>query len=407
MFFSPNGRLLASRSVKEESEFSQSRGGGTETSVYGGNRVKLWDVSTGKSIVTLPMTVPSGNNDVAFSPDGRLLAVGGYTGKIDLWDIAEWTQSSDSDGEEEDINSPAVNVPDENLAAAVREELGLAPQASITQQAIQRLMALIIPNGQITDLTGLEHATGLVRLSLWDNQIEDVSPLAGLIQLQQLHIQANRIVDITPLAGLKELRQLHLWGNQIRDISVLAGLTKLESLWLKGNPIQDMSPLRTLLELNPNLDIDIDSALISESEETEPLADSEPSSEDQPESEETPTSTVEFESIAVSHDSIREDATQETTITLTVTLDKAAATDETITLAIVSPTQGKTAKHGEDFDATLPETLTIAKGQRTGTAQLTLTPSNNTTADGDKAFAVQATSSSGHAAPDQYQNHRR
>ena len=120
--------------------------------------------------------------------------------------------------------------------------------------------------------------------------------------------------------------------------------------------------------------------------------------EGQQESEETPTTTVEFEGISVSHDSIRENDEQATTITLTVTLDKTAATDETITLEIVSPTQGKTAKRNEDFDATLPETLTIARGQRTGTAQLTLTPKDNTTADGDKAFAVQATSSSGHAA---------
>lgn len=120
--------------------------------------------------------------------------------------------------------------------------------------------------------------------------------------------------------------------------------------------------------------------------------------EDQQESEETPTTVVELEGISVSHDSVRENDQQATTITLTVTLDKTAATNETITLAIVSPTQGKTAKRGEDFDATLNETLTIAKGQRTGTAQLTLTPKDNTTADGDKAFAVQATSSSGHRA---------
>ena len=124
----------------------------------------------------------------------------------------------------------------------------------------------------------------------------------------------------------------------------------------------------------------------------------ESSGEDQSESEEQPTSAVELEGISSSHDSVRENDEQATVITLTVTLNKAAATDETITLALVTPTQGKTAKRNEDFDATLPETLTIAKGQRTGTAQLTLTPKDNTTADGDKAFAVQATSSSGHAA---------
>ena len=127
-----------------------------------------------------------------------------------------------------------------------------------------------------------------------------------------------------------------------------------------------------------------------------------PSDENQQKSlniEEQPTTTVELEGISSSHDSVRENDEQATTITLTVTLDKAAtAGGETVTLALVSPTQGKTAKRGEDFDATFPETLTIAKGQRTGTAQLTLTPKDNTTADGDKAFAVQATSSSGHSA---------
>ena len=116
------------------------------------------------------------------------------------------------------------------------------------------------------------------------------------------------------------------------------------------------------------------------------------------ESEETEP-TVELEGISSSHDSVRENDEQATVITLTVTLDKAAGFGgETITLAIVRPTEGKTAKRGEDFDATLDSTFTIAKGQKTGTTQLTLTPKDNTTADGDKAFGVQATSSSGHAA---------
>ena len=128
------------------------------------------------------------------------------------------------------------------------------------------------------------------------------------------------------------------------------------------------------------------------------IADDESSGEDQQEPGGQSTTGVEFEGISTSHNSVRENDEQATVITLTVTLDKTAATDETITLAIVSPTQGKTAKRDEDFEATLEDTLTIAKGQRVGTVQLTLTPKDNTTADGDKAFAVQATSSSGHSA---------
>ena len=128
------------------------------------------------------------------------------------------------------------------------------------------------------------------------------------------------------------------------------------------------------------------------------LADDEPSGENQQDSEEMPTSTVELEGISSSHTSVRENDEQATSITLTVTLDKAAEADEKVTLAIVSPTEGKTAKRSEDFEATLEDTLTIAKGQRTGTAQLTLTLKDNTTVDGDRAFGVQATSSSGHSA---------
>ena len=142
----------------------------------------------------------------------------------------------------------------------------------------------------------------------------------------------------------------------------------------------------------------VDGRLVSAGGDAGTAADDESSGEDQQEPEGQPTTAIELEGISTSHDSVREDDEQATTITLTVTLDKAAAANETITLALVSPTQGKTAKRGEDFDGTFPETLTIAKGQRTGTAQLTLTPKDNTTADGDRAFGVQATSSSGHQA---------
>ena len=158
----------------------------------------------------------------------------------------------------EEVKSPNVRMPDANLEATVQKALGLDSKTPITQQAMQELTTLSAGESQITNLTGLEHATGLVQLSLWDNQIQDVSPLAGLTQLRQLHLQSNQITDITPLAGLTQLQQLHLWGNQIRDISVLTELTKLESLWLQGNPIKDKSPLHTLLKQNPNLELDID-----------------------------------------------------------------------------------------------------------------------------------------------------
>ena len=175
-----------------------------------------------------------------------------------------------------------VSIPDPNLAADVRKALGLGRNAPITQYTMQGLTELRTGESQTRNLTGLEHATRLVRLSLWDNQIQDLSPIAGLTQLRQLHLQSNQITDITPLAKLTQLTHLHLWGNRIRDIRPLKGLTRLESLWLSGNqirdvsslaglinltdltingnPIQDTSPFRTLLERNPNVELDIEIA---------------------------------------------------------------------------------------------------------------------------------------------------
>ena len=107
---------------------------------------------------------------------------------------------------------------------------------------------------------------------------------------------------------------------------------------------------------------------------------------------------VELRGIAATPQSIREDADEAGAITLTISLKKAAKQDAVIALAIVSPTEGKTAKLNEDFTATLPATITIPTGKTKGTAELTLLPKDNTTADGNKALAVQATSPSGHQA---------
>ena len=107
---------------------------------------------------------------------------------------------------------------------------------------------------------------------------------------------------------------------------------------------------------------------------------------------------VELDGIAAAPQSIREDADEPVTVTLTISLRRSSRKDESVSLAIVSPTQGKTAKRDEDFTATLPDTITIPAGTIKATAQMTVQPQDNTTADGDKAFAVQATSPSGHRA---------
>ena len=97
-------------------------------------------------------------------------------------------------------------IPDARLSAAVRKASGLASNAPITKQDIQKLTTLDAADHQITNLAGLEHASQLESLRLWGNQIRDVSPLAGLTNLTGLYLNDDQISDFTPIAGVNEVK---------------------------------------------------------------------------------------------------------------------------------------------------------------------------------------------------------
>ena len=136
----------------------------------------------------------------------------------------------------------AVSIPDAHLAAAVR--------GTPTTHTMLNLTRLEVPNRQITDLTGLEHAINLRRLHLGGNSITDVSALAGLTKLTYLNLDNTSISDVSALAGLPQLRTLYLGGNFITDVSALAGLPQLRTLYLGNNAISDVSALAELTQLN-------------------------------------------------------------------------------------------------------------------------------------------------------------
>ena len=87
---------------------------------------------------------------------------------------------------------------------------------------------------------------------------------------------------------------------------------------------------------------------------------------------------------------IREDAGA-TEVSLTFTLEAAAAADESVRFAIVAPSEGTAAVRDIDYTATLEALITIPAGATEGTATMTLTPINDDAEEGLKALGVRAT----------------
>ena len=72
----------------------------------------------------------------------------------------------------DDVVTEPVDIPDLNLRAAIERELGVASGDTITTADMARLTDLFARNSNISDLTGLEHATNLTFLGLGSEFVE-------------------------------------------------------------------------------------------------------------------------------------------------------------------------------------------------------------------------------------------
>ena len=143
-----------------------------------------------------------------------------------------------------------VVFPDANLAAKVRSALNLAPDADIPLADLQALHDLTAPDAEITDLTGLEKATGLNGLQLYNNPIADFTPIGSLTTLKLLNLRNTGFsnADFTILQPLTNLEGLLVGENGITDITNLPHLPNLLSLQMEDNQITDISRVATALD---------------------------------------------------------------------------------------------------------------------------------------------------------------
>ena len=159
-----------------------------------------------------------------------------------------------------DVPEATVDVPDTNLRATIETTLNKQAGAPITAADMANLNTLTAWDTNISNLTGLEHATNLTSLNLSNNSISNISAMEGLTNLTSLILSQNLISDISALDELTNLTYLALNSNSISDISAVAALTNLTQLFLGGNSISNISAvsgLTNLTQLGLVLQLDI------------------------------------------------------------------------------------------------------------------------------------------------------
>jgi len=133
---------------------------------------------------------------------------------------------------DDSIEAFEVTFNDPNFEALIRETLGIE-SSKITNQDLWSIVTLEGSNLNISDLSGIEHCSGLRKAFFYNNNITNIEQLSNLALLENLDLQNNSISDIQPLvtnygigAG-KDVIQLS--NNPLSTISILMHIPELQS----------------------------------------------------------------------------------------------------------------------------------------------------------------------------------
>ena len=138
---------------------------------------------------------------------------------------------------------------EEMIETAVRRELNLSEDDTITTEMLENVKQIRIVGKEILDegdnfwgignrVEGKDSDFGSVR-----GNITDLTDLTMMKNLENLALCNQEIEDISALENLP-LKELYLNKNKITDFSVLTGLTNLDLLCILENPAEDLSVLK-------------------------------------------------------------------------------------------------------------------------------------------------------------------
>lgn len=170
------------------------------------------------------------------------IEVQAYDSEGQLLFSAETTETTEKSPE-----GPVVQFNDDKLRDMIKEQLGLS--RDIRASDMERLQDLFLADMDIKDLTGLEYASNLMYVYIFNNESElDLSPLSGL-SIFDLSIENTKLKSYEKIAEMENLVSLSIRNNQLKDLSFLKGSEQLAYLDLSHNKIKNLSAFSNLDEL--------------------------------------------------------------------------------------------------------------------------------------------------------------
>lgn len=153
-----------------------------------------------------------------------------------------------------------VVIPDADLRLCISRNLNTSASETFTESQLQGLRSLncTYTDLHVSDLTGLEHLTGALRVMFVEGGIRDLSPLSGLTNLSQLAVGGNPVESLAPILPLTGLRNLDIHGTRISDASALSGMPALDTLTVGDSPARDYRFLSSIASLRTLRVIDAD-----------------------------------------------------------------------------------------------------------------------------------------------------
>ena len=184
------------------------------------------------------------------SPKSQVLAESMDTESPQNTDVVPDVENEPVTANEQNVEQiEPVTFKGEMIEAAVRRELNLSEDDTITTEMLENVKQIRIVGKEILDegdnfwgignrVEGKDSDFGSAR-----GNITDLTDLTMMKNLETLALCNQEIEDISALENLP-LKELYLNKNKITDFSVLTSLTNLDLLCILDNPAEDLSVLK-------------------------------------------------------------------------------------------------------------------------------------------------------------------